>query len=61
VALFKYGYGQWELIRNEVRNFPHFLFNWVVHCRSLGDIQRRCDYLIQNFKKDISLARWEEE
>ena len=34
-CLFKYGYGQWELIRNEFRNSPLFLFNWAVKCRSL--------------------------
>jgi len=52
-CLFKYGYGQWELIRNEFRNSPLFLFNWAVKCRSLQDIQRRCDSLIASFKKEI--------
>lgn len=45
-ALFKYGYGSWELIRNELRNSHRFIFNWAVKCRTNTDIQKRCDYLV---------------
>ena len=34
-ALFKYGYGSWELIRNEIRNSNRFILNWVVKSRSI--------------------------
>ena len=37
-CLFKYGYGYWELIRNELRNSDRFIFNWAIKCRSLLDI-----------------------
>jgi hypothetical protein len=37
-CLFKYGYGQWDLIRNEFRNTPRFWFNWAVKSRTLADI-----------------------
>ena len=29
------------------------MFNWVVHTRSAQDIQKRCDYLIEQFKKEL--------
>jgi SWI/SNF-related matrix-associated actin-dependent regulator of chromatin subfamily A member 5 len=34
-ALFKYGYGAWDLIRNEIRNSERFLFNWIVKTRTI--------------------------
>ena len=37
-GLFKYTYGYWEIIRNELRNSQHFMFNWVVQTRSVIDI-----------------------
>lgn len=46
MGMFKYTYGYWDLLKNDVRNSAHFLHNWVVHTRSLLDIQKRCDYLI---------------
>lgn len=52
-CLFKYGYGQWDLIRNEFRNSPRFWFNWAVKSRTLADIQKRCDNMIASFKRDI--------
>ena len=29
------------------------MFNWVVQTRSTIDIQKRCDYLITQFKKEL--------
>jgi hypothetical protein len=46
LGLFKFGYGEWELIRNEFRNSDRFRLNWVVKTRTCSDIQRRCDYMI---------------
>lgn len=61
-GLFKYGYGSWELIRNEFRNSDRFMFNWIVKTRSIQDIQKRCDYLIAKFKKEVqAIKRMEEE
>lgn len=37
-CLFKYTYGYWELAKNELRNNPHFLYNWVAKMRSNIDI-----------------------
>lgn len=34
-AMFKYGYGYWELIKNELRNSKRFIFNLAVKCRSV--------------------------
>lgn len=53
MGMFKYTYGYWDLLKNDIRNSPHFLHNWVVHTRSLLDIQRRCDFLISLFKREL--------
>jgi len=37
-GLFKYTFGYWEIMKNELRNSPHFLFNWAVHTRTNADI-----------------------
>lgn len=55
MGLYKYGYGSWELIRNEIRNSDRFKFNWVVKSRTVQDIQKRCDYLVQKFKKEVQV------
>ena len=38
LGLFKYGYGYWNLIRNDIRNSSHLAFNWVSKTRSVADI-----------------------
>lgn len=53
LGMFKYTYGYWDLLKNEIRNCPYFLLNWVVQTRTTVDIQRRCDYLITQFKKEL--------
>lgn len=52
-SLFKYTYGYWEIIKNELRNSQYFLFNWAVQLRTLADIHKRCDYLVQLFKNEL--------
>ena len=42
-CLFKFGYGAWELMRNEYRNTERFRLNWIALSRTVNDIQRRCD------------------
>ena len=53
LGMFKYTYGYWDLLKNELRNSPYFLFNWVVQTRTTIDIQKRCDFLITQFKKEL--------
>ena len=38
LGMFKYTYGYWDLLKNELRNCPYFLFNWVVQSRTAPDI-----------------------
>jgi macrodomain Ter protein organizer (MatP/YcbG family) len=53
LGLYRYGYGFWELMRNDIRNDPRLSFNWIAKSRSVTDIQKRCDQLIQRFKKEF--------
>ena len=38
LGLFRYGYGSWELIRNDIRNCQELAFNWVARSRTTIDI-----------------------
>jgi len=38
LGLHRYGYGFWELIRNDIRNDPSLLFNWVARSRTATEI-----------------------
>ena len=38
MCLYKFGYGYWELIKNEIRNSPRYMFNWAIKTKSLQDI-----------------------
>ena len=60
-CLFRFGYGQWELMRNEYRNCELFRLNWIAKARSIQDIQRRCDQLVARFKRENALAKEEED
>ena len=53
MSLYKFGYGSWELIRNNLRNSVLFRLNWVVKMRTVQDIQKRCEHLVQKFKKEV--------
>ena len=55
----KYTYGFWDLIRNEVRNCSYLYLNWVAHTRTSLDIQKRCDFLVQQFKFELYGERTE--
>ena len=56
-GIFKFGYGQWELIRNHYRQSELLRFNWIAKSRSTLDIQKRCDFLINHrFKRENALA-----
>jgi hypothetical protein len=53
MGLFKYTYGYFELMKNDLRNSPYFRFNMVVQTRSVEEIQRRSDFLINTFKQEL--------
>ena len=53
LGLHRYGYGFWELIRNDIRNHSGLMFNWVARSRSNFDVQKRCDTLVQQFMKEV--------
>ena len=53
LGMYRYGYGFWELIRNDIRNDPQLSFNWVARSRTVAEIQKRCDQLIAVFKKEL--------
>jgi SWI/SNF-related matrix-associated actin-dependent regulator of chromatin subfamily A member 5 len=55
LGLHRYGYGQWEIIRNDIRNSPSLMFNWIARSRTPQDIQKRCDMLIAQFKKEFDI------
>lgn len=52
-CMYKYRYGTWELYRFEIENSQRFIFNWKFLMRTGTEIQRRCEYLIQCFKREI--------
>ena len=53
LGMHRYGYGYWELIRNDIRNDPQLSFNWLARSRTVPEIQKRCDQLIAIFKKEL--------
>jgi len=59
MCMHKYTYGFWDLIKNEVRNCKYLYLNWVAHCRTALDIQKRCDFLVQQFKFELYGERTE--
>lgn len=68
LMLYKYGYGEWEAIRNEIRyggRLPHhnfssisqsyqqlFQFDWYFKSRNSLEIQKRCDALLRLIEKE---------
>ena len=60
-SLYKFGYGAWELIRNDFRNSTLFRLNWVAKSRSIADITRRCEYLIARFKRENAIEKEQED
>ena len=53
LGLYKFTYGFWDLIRNYFRNCPQLKLNWAAQTRTLDDIHKRCDYLIQLFRAEL--------
>ena len=38
LGLHRYGYGYWELIRNDLRSDPSLCFNWLARSRTVAEI-----------------------
>lgn len=51
--MYKYTYGYWDLVRNEVRNCNALTFNWAAFSRTTDDIKKRCDFLITQFSFEL--------
>ena len=52
MGMHRYGYGFWDLIKNDIRNEPSLVFDWIARSRTVADIQKRCDLLISQFEKE---------
>ena len=48
----RYGYGEWERIRLEIRRAWQFRFDWFFKSRNAAELQRRCDILIRIIEKE---------
>ncbi len=47
------GYGNWDILRHEIRSSWLFRFDWWIKSRSSAEIAKRCDFLIQIIEKEI--------
>lgn len=56
-CLYKYGYGTWDLYRFEIENSQRFIFDWKFKMRPSTEIQRRCEFLMGCFKREIEKAK----
>ncbi len=52
MGIHRYGYGFWDLIKNDIRNEPSLVFDWIARSRTVLEIQKRCDLLILQFEKE---------
>ncbi|CAM9097974.1 unnamed protein product [Scytosiphon promiscuus] len=48
----RYGYGNWEVIRMEIRKAWQFRFDWFFKSRNAAELQRRGDTLIRLVEKE---------
>ena len=48
----RYGYGQWERIRQEIRRAWQFKFDWFIKSRNAAELQRRGDVLLRCIEKE---------
>jgi SLIDE len=56
-CLYKYGYNNWDLMKNEIRNSNRFRFNWRFLSKTTIDLQKRSDYLIDLFKEELEESK----
>lgn len=48
---YKLGYGNWELLKQEIRRSWQFRFDWFLKSRTPQELARRCDTLIKMLEK----------
>jgi SWI/SNF-related matrix-associated actin-dependent regulator of chromatin subfamily A member 5 len=51
-ALDQVGYGNWEELKNVVKNNFQFRFDWYLKSRSASELQKRCEALIKILEKE---------
>jgi len=52
IAMYRLGYGNWDMIRQEIRKSWLFRFDWFFKSRSAEEIKRRCEALIRMIEKE---------
>jgi len=53
---YKYGYGNWEDIVREIRLSEDFMFNYYLRSRDKIEVQKRIDYLVKVFEKEVIIV-----
>ena len=48
----KLGYGNWELIQQEIQRCPQFRFDWFFRMQTASTLQHRCDLIIRAIQKE---------
>ncbi|KAG5190619.1 P-loop containing nucleoside triphosphate hydrolase protein [Tribonema minus] len=48
----RYGYGNWEVIRTQIKKAWQFHFDWFFKSRNAAELQKRGDYLIKVVEKE---------
>jgi hypothetical protein len=51
-AIYKYGYGRWDLILNEIRNSQEYVLNWSIHLMGTVEVKKKADALIALLKAE---------
>ena len=52
-AVAKHGYGNWEKVREEIRNDSNLLFHHTVQGMNIDAISKRCDYRLRQMEKEL--------
>ena len=48
----RFGYGNWERMRMQIRHAWQFKLDWFFKARNAAELQRRCDFLIKQIEKE---------
>jgi len=52
-SMYRLGYGNWDMIRQDIRKSWLFRFDWFFKSRSSEEIKRRCEALIRMIEKEF--------
>lgn len=52
-AVEKHGYGNWDLVREEIRTDPRLKFQHTVQGMSVAAIAKRCDYRMRQMEREL--------